>query len=196
MSDNSPPPKLDARARRTREQLGDALVELIQEKPFDAITVQDVLDRAGIARSTFYTHYKDKDDLFVSDVDEFFQWMALRLVRDAEASERVAPVREMLAHLLDARAFVAALTESGKLHDVLQLGQAHFARGIELRLEQLPRASGLRAETRAVLAQAHAGAFTALLTWWLREAERPSPDAVDMLFHQSVWGGIDAAARR
>jgi AcrR family transcriptional regulator len=63
--------------RRTRDALGDALVALITERPFDAITVQDVLDRAGVSRSTFYTHYRDKNDLLLSDVEEFWD----RLVR-------------------------------------------------------------------------------------------------------------------
>ena len=43
----------DARVRRTRDALGDALVALMHEKPFDSITVQDVLDRANVGRSTF-----------------------------------------------------------------------------------------------------------------------------------------------
>ena len=52
--------KTDKRIRRTRDTLGDALVELIQEKPFDEITVQQILDRAGVGRSTFYEHYATK----------------------------------------------------------------------------------------------------------------------------------------
>ena len=78
MSSNAPEPdrKTDRRVRRTREQLGGALAGLIQEKPFDSITVQDVLDRAGVARSTFYSHYRDKNDLFLSDADEFFEHVA------------------------------------------------------------------------------------------------------------------------
>ncbi len=61
---NAKAAKVDRRIRRTRDTLGDALVQLIQEKPFDEITVQDVLDRACVGRTTFYTHYRDKDDLF------------------------------------------------------------------------------------------------------------------------------------
>ncbi|TMA73517.1 MAG: helix-turn-helix transcriptional regulator [Deltaproteobacteria bacterium] len=44
---------VDRRIRRTRDRLGDALIELLKEKGFDAFTVQDVLDRAQVARSTF-----------------------------------------------------------------------------------------------------------------------------------------------
>src|SRR5581483_11338191 len=95
--------KLDRRVMRTRDRLGDALVGLMQEKPFDAITVQEVLDRAGVSRSAFYVHYRDKEDLFLSDVDEFLEAMALRLSHGGEESERVAPVRELFAHVATAQ---------------------------------------------------------------------------------------------
>src|SRR5260370_17774058 len=55
--------KPDQRIRRTCERLGSALVALIQEKPIDDVTVQEVLDRASVGRSTFYLHSRDKDDL-------------------------------------------------------------------------------------------------------------------------------------
>src|SRR4051794_24642300 len=84
--------KEDRRVRRTRDRLGDALVELLIQKPFDDITVQEVLDRAGVSRSTFYTHFRDKNDLFLSDSDEFLEGMATALSRFGDKSERVAPV--------------------------------------------------------------------------------------------------------
>jgi len=86
------PPKIDRRIRRTRDTLGGALVRLMHEKPFDNITVQDVLDRAGVSRTTFYTHYRDKDDLFLSDVEDFFELMSTFLTR-------IAPPRRELRRL-------------------------------------------------------------------------------------------------
>src|SRR5207237_7497279 len=71
--------KTDRRIQRTRDRLGDALVALIQERPFDTITVQQVLERAGVGRSTFYVHYRDKDDLLFSDAEEFFAAMSTHL---------------------------------------------------------------------------------------------------------------------
>src|SRR6202011_5925857 len=91
--------KGDQRVRRTRDRLGDALVELLVEKPFDDITVHDVLERAGVSRSTFYTHYRDKNDLFLSDAEEFFEALATALSRFGDKSERVAPVQELFAHI-------------------------------------------------------------------------------------------------
>src|SRR5690349_440792 len=112
--------KIDRRVLRTRDRLGDALVALMQEKPFDAITVQEVLDRAGVSRSTFYVHYKDKEDLFLSDLDEFLEMMAMRLSRRREESERVAPVRELFAHVAEAQQLYAALVEAGRIPDFLE----------------------------------------------------------------------------
>ena len=119
MSGNGAPlQKMDRRVRRTRNALGDALVALMHEKPFAAIRIQDVLDRAQISRSTFYTHYSDKDDLFLSDAEDFFEIMAFRLSRDGERSNRVAPMREMFAHVAEVRKFYATMVASGKLHDI------------------------------------------------------------------------------
>src|SRR5712692_5011209 len=58
--------KTDRRVRRTREALHKALMSLALEKKYDAITVQEVLDRADIGRSTFYTHFQSKDELLIS----------------------------------------------------------------------------------------------------------------------------------
>ena len=95
--------KMDRRVLRTRDTLGDALMALMHEKPFAEISVQDVLDRGQISRSTFYTHYSDKNDLFLSDAEDFFEMMASHISRRGERSNRVAPVREMFAHIADVR---------------------------------------------------------------------------------------------
>src|SRR5215210_5394843 len=105
--------KGDARVRRTRDSLGDALIALMQEKPFDTITVQDVLDRARVSRSTFYSHYSDKDDLLMSDAEEFFEALAMALSARGDTSDRVFPVKEFFTHLAEAQPFYKALVKSG-----------------------------------------------------------------------------------
>jgi AcrR family transcriptional regulator len=58
--------KPDRRVERTRELLQTALIELIAERGYDAITIQDIVDRANVGRTTFYSHYNSKDELFMS----------------------------------------------------------------------------------------------------------------------------------
>jgi AcrR family transcriptional regulator len=184
--------RIDRRVRRTRDVLGDALVGLMHEKPFAAITVQQVTDRADVGRSTFYSHYRDKDDLFFSDVEDFFEGMATLLSRRGEASNRVAPVRELFAHVAEARKFYAALIASGKIHDVLELGQGHFARAIERRLAELSPSTSIDSVRRTAMAHALAGALLSLLTWWIVRGKSSSPEQMDNLYHEMVRSGMGA----
>src|SRR5512143_1854069 len=58
--------KLDPRVVRTRQMLREALVACILDKGYDAISIQDITNRAGLRRATFYLHYRDKDELMFS----------------------------------------------------------------------------------------------------------------------------------
>jgi AcrR family transcriptional regulator len=182
--------KVDRRIRRTRERLGDALIALIQEKPLDSITVQEVLDRADVGRSTFYVHYRDKDDLLLSDFDAFLEAMSTLLIRSGDRSDRLAPVRELFAHVADARRLYTALVASNRMHDFLDLGREHFARAIDRRLAELPRSRGLAGETRAATAYALAGALVSLMVWWIDHGSVASPEQMDDRFHQLAWAGV------
>ena len=181
--------KTDARVRRTRDALGDALVALMQEKPFETITVQDVLDRAQVSRSTFYSHYSDKDDLLMSDAEEFFESISMALSVHGDKSDRVFPVQEFFVHLSDVQPFFKALVKSGKYQENMELARGHFARGIERRLSELPRGKSIPPNQLPAIAFTHAGALLSLLTWWLDRGMRESPQEMDELFHRLVWNG-------
>lgn len=182
--------KIDARVRRTRDALGDALIALMQEKPFDTITVQEVLDRAHVSRSTFYSHYSDKDDLLMSDADDFFEAISMALSAHADKSDRVFPVQEFFSHLSDVQPFFKALIKSGKYQENMELARGHFARGIERRLSELPRAKSIPEAQLSAIAFTHAGALLSLLTWWLDRGMRETPAEMDELFHRMVWNGV------
>jgi AcrR family transcriptional regulator len=166
------------------------LIALMQEKPFDTITVQDVLDRAHVSRSTFYAHYSDKDDLLMSDADEFFEALSMALSLHGDKSARVFPVKEFFAHLSDVQPFFKALVKSGKYQENMELARGHFARGIERRLSELPRGKDIPANQVPAMAAAHAGALLSLLAWWLDRGMRESPAEMDELFHRMVWNGV------
>src|SRR5262244_141968 len=60
----------DRRVQKTKNLLHQALGSLIREKPYDAIVVKEILDRANVGKSTFYTHFRDKDDLLISGIHD------------------------------------------------------------------------------------------------------------------------------
>lgn len=191
VSDSLAKEKMDPRVRGTRDALGDALVALMHEKPFETITVQHVLDRAKVSRSTFYTHYSDKDDLFFSDAEDFFEMMSTALIRHGDTSTRVAPVQEFFAHVAEMRQFMSSVAASKKIHDIMELGQGHFARAIDQRLATFPSTRKLSATRRSALAHASAGSLFSLLNWWLHHGGSTTPAQMDTLFHQTLWSGIN-----
>jgi AcrR family transcriptional regulator len=208
--------KPDRRVRQTRDALGDALVKLMHAKPFEEITVQHILDGAGVSRSTFYTHFSDKNDLFLSDAEEFFEMMASALSEHRDKSRRLAPVREMFEHAAEWRPFLNAMAEAGKIQDVMEIGRGCFARGIARRLDEMggkepvkdtgrrvevrvsgagPREPGRIARSVATpVSQMLAGSLMGLLSWWLHAGQELTATQMDDLFHDLAWGGICKAA--
>lgn len=183
----------DLRVRRTCERLGSALIALIQEKPISDVTVQDVLDRASVGRSTFYLHYRDKDDLLLSQLERFLEGMSTALSRRQERSNRVAPVTEMFAHIGQENKLYRTLGESGHLTDFFDLAEGYFARGILQRLRQSGRLKDLPQRELTARASALSGSLLSLLRWWIDHGEDESPMAMDELFHRIVWNGFNSA---
>jgi AcrR family transcriptional regulator len=183
--------KPDERTRRTHERLGSALVDLIQEKPIDDVTVQEVLDRASVGRSTFYLHFRDKNDLLLSQLEQFLEIMSTTLSIRKEESRRVVPVTEMFEHIGSSQNKIyRALADSGRLNDFFDLAQGYFGRGIEQRLRESGRVPKIPQGELAARAVALAGSLLSLLRWWLDRGSKESPSEMDRLFHRIVWNGL------
>lgn len=179
--------RTDARVRRTRWQLGTALLNLIIEKPINDVTVQDVLDRSGVGRSTFYLHFRDKDDLLLTQLELFCETMSNSLSLRKDKSDRVMPVAELFDHIGNQNRLYRILSDSGHLKDFFELAEGCFARGIERRLTESGRLNQLSQRELAARAAALSGSLLALLRWWLDRGEKESPQQMDKLFHQLVW---------
>jgi AcrR family transcriptional regulator len=182
--------KTDERVLRSRQRLGMALIELMCDKPFDEVTVQEILDRASVGRSTFYLHFSDKSDLLLTQLETFLETMSTSLINRQDPSHRVVPVGEMFAHIAAQIQIYRALADAGRLHDFFDLAQGHFSRGIARRLalsKRLPPISQTELNARAA---ALAGSLLSLFRWWLEHGTKESPAVMDDLFHRMVWNGF------
>jgi AcrR family transcriptional regulator len=81
----------DRRVQKTETLLRDALTSLIREKAYDSIVVKEILDRANVGRSTFYTHFRDKDDLLASSIHEM-----LRAARSGQVPSSAKPYERII----------------------------------------------------------------------------------------------------
>jgi AcrR family transcriptional regulator len=180
----------DPRGARTRARLGMAFLQLIHEKPMEEVTVQDVLDRAEIGRSTFYLHFRDKNDLLLSQLEMFCEIQSSNLIERKEKSLRVMPVAEMFAHIGGQNELLRILGDAGRLNDFYDLAQEAFARGIRQRLVESGRLNGVPKRELAARASALAGSLLSLLRWWLDRGAKETPAAMDELFHKMVWTGV------
>jgi AcrR family transcriptional regulator len=70
---------MDRRTVKTRQMLQDALFDLLHEKPFEAIDIQEITDRADTARVTFYRHYGTKEELLLDVIETIYQGMQAAL---------------------------------------------------------------------------------------------------------------------
>src|SRR5215469_4081957 len=145
----------DRRIKRTRQLLEDALLALIKVKEFDAISVQEIIDRANVGRATFYAHYDNKEDLLESGFEGLLVTLQERQ-RDAACcggrpEERLfAFSRYLLAHADEHREIFPAM--------VSQRGGAliqHLLRRLLLKVvREDVRAMALREDAGAVPVEA------------------------------------------
>jgi AcrR family transcriptional regulator len=182
----------DRRVQRTREQLQQALIDLVSERCYDAITIQDIVERANVGRTTFYLHYTSKDDLFMSCheaiVGEFRSGPLDRhpLSREELLSPK-APVGMAVAyrHLQDAWVRLAPIFRGKDGPLILRRIRDGSAQEIEANL----RAAFAGVESTIpldVLANYLAGAQLALVHWWLEQPDaRPhTPETLTQTFHR------------
>lgn len=166
----------------TTQSLVFALVALVHERGYAPITVQDLAERAGISRSTFYAHYRDKDDLLFRSFQAMLQQLDETLGRRG-ATERVAPVRELLHHMAMQKPFLRSLEKAGILERQFAFGMDVMARSIERRLTARRVSGGVPV---AVRARALSGALFALVRWRLDDGTAQSADELDAMFHALV----------
>ncbi len=182
--------KTDRRVQRTRELLQKALIELIGERGYDAITIQDIVDRANLGRTTFYLHYSSKDDLFMSCheaiVSEFhFGPLYPHPLSREELLSPEAPegMTRAYRHLKDAwvRLYPIFQGKDGPL--ILRRIRDWSAQEIEANL----RAAFAEADSTIpldVLANYLAGAQIALVHWWLEKRQPHTPEKLAQTFQR------------
>jgi AcrR family transcriptional regulator len=185
--------KTDRRSQRTQQLLNSALVELMLEKSFDMITVQDILDRANIGRSTFYGHYTSKDDLLRSSLAHMMHSLSQHSAGDgAELLSSLA----LLQHMKEFQRLYKAFVWGRGIEMIVQEFHMQLSQMIEQKLVILTQGHVQPTVPLPVLADFVAGAFLSLVRWWIEHNVSYTPEQIDKMFRQMVYPGVEAAINR
>jgi AcrR family transcriptional regulator len=169
----------DPRVQRTAHAMGSALAALMRESEWSDVTVQHILDRAGIGRATFYAHYRNKQDALHSSFEGLFT--SLERVLDQPRDQRLFPLAELLEHVAESSAVLLTLTRSGDMEEMWQLAVGFASRTIERRVgRSMPSVKG----DVALVSRMLAGAMIESARWWLAHREARSPRQMDVAFHE------------
>jgi AcrR family transcriptional regulator len=173
----------DRRVQRTRARLQRALIDLISERPYDAITIQEIVDRADVGRTTFYAHFQDKEALFLSCHESILGGFHHPHSKDQLLATEPPPgMPEAYRHLAEARTLFDPIFQGREVLIILRQIRDSSARQILTILETA--FSGMASKVPLdMLANYLAGAQLALVQWWLENRQPYSPEELARTFH-------------
>ena len=104
----------DPRVERSTHAVVAAMAKLLPEVPYGDLTVQQILDKAGISRGTFYKHYRNKDDALRASLARMLDV----LQRAPGQGTRLFPVRELIEHVASSGALQSSLGTADRLEQL------------------------------------------------------------------------------
>jgi AcrR family transcriptional regulator len=182
----------DRRSMRTRKLLHGALISLMLEKRYDKITVQDIIDRANVGRSTFYAHYQDKEGLLVSGFEQVLETFSQQLVQGEGDYRLRMSVLGLFRHAQEFHPVYEALVWGRGIELLYQQGHAYLSRRIEADLAELLLAGEQPGVPMSILSTYIASTLVTVLKWWLDNKMPYSPERMDDIFQQLVMPTVQA----
>lgn len=163
---------VDRRIVRTQEAIKKAFLELMSEKSFDSITIQDISDRANINRATVYLHYLDKFDLLDKIMEEHINNMS-NLCESETEMDWIESTVHCIEYLESNYLFFATMLASG--------GAPYFrSRFVQHNIEEFKKDVDITKgknfdQSEDVIVEFVANAYVGVVEWWLKNGMPYSP---------------------
>jgi AcrR family transcriptional regulator len=189
--------KPDRRVQRTRQLIHQAMMALMLEKGYENITIQDILDRANIGRSTFYAHYRDKEDLLLRGIAEITYGEEVgaavhQHIHDLEqygVSETLFTV-PMFTHVKQNLLLHEVMFSKDKENPILEKGTALLYANTKAQIERLIAEGKEPSVPISALAHFLTGGLMSLIKWWVDNDLVYSPQQMDELFQKIAMPGV------
>ena len=173
----------DRRIRKTKKVLKQALTDLILEKGYDEVSVQDVIDRADVGRTSFYSHFRSKEDLLLQNLDDL-ENMFFPEKNEEKISQDDFSLK-MFEHLQENWRLARLLLGNKKIPVVRNYVQNLLMKYYKTSYSEKYKdtLSEFEIEGAAVLAS---GALVSLTLWWFAMKKPVSPREMHRLFLQNI----------
>jgi AcrR family transcriptional regulator len=171
----------DARVVRTRQALRQAMVELAEESPLEAITVRAIAARAGVGYATFFRHYADKEALLADVADRLTQEFLARVRPLLEQKDRQGAARSLVDFVLEHLALYRSLIAGGS-------GETVRAEMLRVCLHTVAdaRPDRARGPLDEMILLHLVSTILNLLTWWLRNLEEADAATMAQIIERLV----------
>jgi AcrR family transcriptional regulator len=186
-------PSTDMRAQRSRRWLYEALLQLMNEKPYREIQITEIADRAQVARPTFYLHYHSKDELLLSQVDVVFAEFLNELSGTiAEGNYDRQKYSILIFQYWERNAETLRMVMQAGLHEEFR---ERLRKYFSLAIKQLtarnekPKADE---QTLEFIVDFESGGAYQLLTQWIARGMPYSAEQMGSLFYQLAAAGQNA----
>lgn len=194
----------DRRVQRTLQSLRSALLELIKEKNYDDISIEDITDRANVGRTTFYLHYKDKEELLMEEFSTtmyeraqvlsdipFAAWIPVS-EEDFEKNKQMKPLLLVFEHIHENSELYYLLLKSANSSRIVErirkISTDAIIKFLEAKIESDPILPLFEMPIDFVAAF-FSGALISVVSWWIREDMSHTPEEVANMFRNLIFRG-------
>ena len=190
------PEKHDRRTRKTRQQLRNALLALLKEKRYEEISVQDIIERADVARSTFYMHYVDKNDLLTGGKGIFAENIGHQMTAHADGNRSTAfSSRNWFYHVQAQGEILKLIAKDPAMDLAMKTLRGIIHRNIQEELQAHTLPANDAGIPLSAMVDYLTDSLMSLIQWWFSNGMKQTPDEMDQMFQKLVAPGLSSVLK-
>lgn len=185
---------IDRRVVKTKQIIYEAFLGLMVEKQYDKITVQEIIDRANVGRSTFYSHFFSKDELLESIIENMMGMLNQNLsyVIASDNMNRLIPVAELFKHIKENSRLMRSLIKSNSSDLFVDKVQICLNEKIEALIGSQLTKGMEPIVPMPIFINYVSSTLIFLLKWWLDNKMQYTPAQMEQYFYELVNPSIEA----
>lgn len=192
----TPNGRQDRRVIRTRRNLRAALMELILEKGYDAVTIEDITEHADLGRTTFYLHYKDKEELLLESIEntarELYSQVILASppIGEHTQEDSLRAIDRVFQHAAENSILYRIILKGGAASRVRQTIRIFLSEAVRPYFDYDLAESAQSGLPLEVLTNYFSTSLLGFLTWWLENEMPYHPEQASRFFSLMFFDGI------